>query len=164
VGMFPERAIDYMKEKIKYFSTKNMVKSDDLPLDMIEGISIYHRMRLTEIGIDNAQNLAVADLVGLMLKTPFKPSQIIDWIGQAKLYLFFKKDITALREIGIRTVFDIKAVCVDESGMAQIAKHLSKGSDNDHRCNLYLRSVCKAIAEDTSVGNLWNATRALEIV
>jgi hypothetical protein len=164
IGMFPERALDYMKEKVKVVSTRNMVKSDDLPLDMIEGISIYHKMRLTEIGIDNAQNLAAANLVDLMLKTPFKSSELIDWIGQAKLYLYFKNDIAALREIGIRTVFDMRAVCGDHSRVAEIAKYLTKAHDKENQCDLYLGSVCKSMQADPSIEKLVHATEALEVM
>jgi hypothetical protein len=59
---------------------------------MIEGINVFHKVRLGEVGIDNVQNLAEANVIGLLLKTPFNPSQLIDWIAQAKLYLYFKDD------------------------------------------------------------------------
>src|SRR6266487_5574137 len=83
-------------------------RADDLPLEMIEGINIAHKIRLNEIGIDNAQNLAEANLLELLIRTPFKPRLLIDWIGQARLYIYFKNDIVNLRKSGIRTIIDLK--------------------------------------------------------
>ena len=47
---------------------------------MLEGITQFHKVRLSELGIENIQNLVKASLVELILKTPYKPRQIIDWI------------------------------------------------------------------------------------
>ncbi len=80
-----------------------------LPLDMIEGINGFHAARLSEVGVDNAQNLAEANLLDLLLRTPFNPGQLIDWIAQAKLYAYFKADIEKLRRVGIRTIFDFRS-------------------------------------------------------
>ena len=84
-GMFPERALHYLKARVTIFTDKPTRKADDLPLDMIEGISVFHKIRLGEVGIDNAQNLASANLIELLIRTPFKSRQLIDWIGQSKL-------------------------------------------------------------------------------
>jgi len=128
-GMFPEQALNYLREKIKIF-TKGQGAADELPLEMIEGINLFHLSRLHEIGIDNAQNLARSSLVDILLKTPFNALQIIDWIAQAKLYVYFKDDIQSLRKIGVRTVFDLRAV--DASNVDAIAQQihfLEKASD-----------------------------------
>ena len=87
IGIFPERGLKYLMEKVKIFSERNIEKSDDLPLEMIEGISYFHRIRLNELGIDNTQNLAESSFLDLVVKTSFPPNQILDWIGQAELYL-----------------------------------------------------------------------------
>ena len=86
---------------------------------MIEGLNRFHEVRLSEAGIDNAQNLAEASLVSLILKTPFGPHQLIDWIGQAQLFLEFKDDLDKLRRHGIRTAFDLKDI--DETRLGAIA-------------------------------------------
>ena len=105
-GIFPERLLFAISSRIHFFSEKPERNADKLPLEMIEGISIFHKVRLSELGIDNAQNLAEANFIALMIRSPFNPSQLIDWIGQAKLYLYFKTDICKLRSVGIRTAFD----------------------------------------------------------
>lgn len=107
-GIFPQRAMQYIQEKIMIFS-KITKRSHVLPLDMIEGVTLFSKVRLSEVGIDNAQNLAEANIEELILKTPFNPILLTDWIAQAKLYEIFKDDLASLRKAGIRTVIDFIA-------------------------------------------------------
>lgn len=82
-----------------------------LPLTMIEGVHTYDRARLDELGIEDAQNLANANFIELVVRTAFNPGQLIDWIGQAQLYTYFKDDVVALRQYQVRTVFDLLPLC-----------------------------------------------------
>ena len=106
-GMFPERVLNYLVKRYQEFVAGNSVTEKSLSLYNIEGISIYHKERLEEIGIDNAQNLATASLTQMIAETPFDARQLLDWIGQAKLVCYVKEDIHKLRAIGIRSVFDL---------------------------------------------------------
>lgn len=106
-GMFPERILNYLMRRYQEFVAGNSVTETSLSLYNIEGISIYHKERLEEIGIDNAQNLATASLTQMIAETPFDARQLLDWIGQAKLICYVKDDIHKLRAIGIRSVFDL---------------------------------------------------------
>lgn len=104
-GIFPQRVLQYLHEKVFFFS-KGDKKAHPLPLEMIEGVNLFNRVRLSEVGIDNAQNLAEANIKELILKTPYNPLLLLDWIAQANLYIAIKDDIDGLRKAGIRTVFD----------------------------------------------------------
>ena len=42
------------------------------------------------------------------METPYEARQLVDWIGQAKLVCYAKKDIDKLRSVGIRSIFDFK--------------------------------------------------------
>jgi hypothetical protein len=106
-GIFPQRAMQYMHDKVFFFSRAGK-KAHQLPLDMIEGMTLFIKVRLAEVGIDNAQNLAEGNLEKLILKTPFNPRLLLDWIAQARLYVVFKDEIGGLRKAGIRTVFDFQ--------------------------------------------------------
>ena len=119
-GMLPDQALVYLREKIPIFSGAGHA-SAEMPLDMIEGINAFHAVRLGEVGVDNAQNLAEANLLELLLKTPFNAAQLIDWIAQAKLYAYFKADIEKLRRVGIRTIFDFKGACGAREQLLRIA-------------------------------------------
>lgn len=105
-GMFPERIISYLMRQYKRFVAEDSVTARYLGLYTIEGMSIQHKERLEEIGIDNAQNLAEASLTQLLIETPFEARQLIDWIGQAKLICYTKEHIDGFRNMGIRSVFD----------------------------------------------------------
>jgi len=123
-GIFPQRAMDYMQERLRIFNPPSD-KAHKLPLEMIEGISMFCKIRLAEIGIDNAQNLALANFKEMILKTPFNPRMILDWIAQAKLYVIVKDGIVELRKAGIRDVFGLITACSED----QLAK-LDKLSEN----------------------------------
>lgn len=156
-GMFPERGIHYLKERVKIFSDKGIPRADNLPLDMIEGINIFHKVRLEEVGIDNAQNLAKANLVELLVRTPFKPKEIIDWIGQARLYLYFKSEVKKLRGVGIRTIFDFKIIGSAEGQLSEVAQ-------STEISELRLNSVYQIIKDDPGVDRLFNAANTLGVL
>ena len=108
---------------------------------------MFHRVRLGEAAIDNAQNLAQANVVELLLKTSFNPVQLIDWIAQAKLYLVFKDNIGKMRSVGIRTVFDYKYVCEDESNLEALEKETGISK-------LTLKLANELLNQDSAVINL----------
>lgn len=105
-GTLPERFFNYLMEMMKSIFSGKDVNTKELHLRNIEGISVSHRERLWEEGIDNAQNLAQASLIQLLLKTPFEARQILDWIGQAKLLTYMKEDLGRANAVGIRSVYD----------------------------------------------------------
>ncbi len=74
---------------------------------MVEGIEIHDSLRLEELGIDTYYDLATADFVPLMLKTPYSARQLIDWILQAKLCVYFGDAVKNLRQQVFRTVIDL---------------------------------------------------------
>ncbi|MEN8178427.1 MAG: hypothetical protein ABFS39_07380 [Pseudomonadota bacterium] len=120
VGWFPSRALIFLKEQFPLiFRSKR--SADSLPLNMVEGIHTYDRARLIELGIVDAQNLANANFIELVVRTAFNPGQIIDWIGQAGLYVYFKDDVVVLRKHQIRTVFDMLPVCRDPKLLEQLS-------------------------------------------
>lgn len=104
-GMFPERVLNFMIEKYRDIVGDRLVERE-LALERIDGISMAHKERLQEIGIDNAQNLACYSLIELLKRTPFEAREVLDWMGQAKLLLYVRDNIDAFRAIGIRSAFD----------------------------------------------------------
>ena len=58
----------------------------DLPLNKLDGLTIWHATRLEEEDIDNAHNMANADIIALLVNTKMPPERIIDWVDQAILY------------------------------------------------------------------------------
>jgi hypothetical protein len=88
--------------------------SPELPLSLLDGLSIFHESRLAEEDIENVPNMATADIVQLMVGTRFAPNRIIDWVDQAILYTALgpegKSSARAkLRSHGIRTASGVIA-------------------------------------------------------
>lgn len=121
-GWFPRRIFKFLKERVFAILDMRQVEARPLPLEVIQGMQLFHRTRLSEVGIDDAQNLANTNLLELLIRTPFNPRLLIDWISQAKLYLLFREKIFTLREMRVRTIFDFQKVMSDpESKKALLA-------------------------------------------
>jgi hypothetical protein len=121
-GMLPGAVLLYLEEKVAQLLKFSERGAPDLPLGMIEGLNRFHAVRLGEVGIDNAQNLAEANIVELILKTPFNANQLIDWIAQARLYVYAKDDLAQLRRFGVRSAFDLIDMAGDQAQIATLAK------------------------------------------
>jgi hypothetical protein len=145
-GMLPEQALLFLQDRSKIFANTGAARSRELPLMMIEGINTFHKVRLGEVAIDNSQNLAEANLIELLLRTPFPPNQVIDWIAQAKLHVFLKDDIEKLRAIGIRNAFDFVAEGSDRLETVAAETHLSA---------VQLSVVYHRLNEDPAIPALW---------
>jgi hypothetical protein len=154
VGIFPQRALQVMKEKADNFISPSRNKTDTLPLDMIEGIQSFEKLRLSEVGIDNAQNLGKAHFLELIIRTPFNPREVIDWIGQARLYLFFKDDIEKIRSAGVRTIFDFKIVSKTDDGIKRMAQQSGIQLER-------IKTVADVIKDDADVIHLETAIAKL---
>ncbi|MBR9919892.1 MAG: hypothetical protein GYB31_03575 [Bacteroidetes bacterium] len=126
-GMFPERFINFLVEKYKDIVGARSQLEQDLALSNIEGMSLSHKERLGEIGVDNAQNLSAYSLVQMLKKTPFETRQILDWIGQAKLLICVRGRIEEYRSMGIRSAFDLFKGAKTRESFAASAE--SKGLD-----------------------------------
>jgi hypothetical protein len=156
-GIFPERVLDYLRERFQLFARRPAESSHRLPLEMIEGMNGLHRMRLGEVGIDNAQNLAETDFVDLVLRTPFPPTQILDWIAQAKLFVYFKGDIARLRALGVRSVLDFKAAGGDAERLRRLAEAMAGGETSP----LALELVWNRVQADQATARLEEIHAAL---
>lgn len=78
-------------------------ESNELSLNNIQGLNIWQRARLFEEGIQDAQNLAMADILDLMVTTRLGVVRLLDWIDQALPYVHVGADINLYRHQGIRT-------------------------------------------------------------
>ena len=56
-----------------------------LPLNELDGLTVWHESRLEEEDVENVQNMATADIVDLLVNTRIPVPRLIDWIDQAIL-------------------------------------------------------------------------------
>ena len=106
-GLIPAAVLFFLQDSFVRLLQISGFYADHLPLSMIEGLNRFHEVRLSEAGVDNAQNLANADLTELALLTPYPPEQLLDWIDQARLYVYLRKDVDKLRAHRVRTATDL---------------------------------------------------------
>ena len=88
IGIFPQRGLRWMSDRTPMLSQAGDPAVRPAPLEMIEGVEAHDVLRLEELGIDNCYDLATADFIPVLLKTPYSARQLIDWILQAKLCVY----------------------------------------------------------------------------
>jgi hypothetical protein len=146
-GMLPGAALQYLQDRFLKLLEFSEDSAHSLSLRMIEGMNRHHEVRLGEVGIDNGQNLAEANVVELILKTPFGPDQLLDWVAQAHLYVYVKDEIRVLRRYGVRNALDLYEVAADEARLTAIAKDAGLNP-------LALSTVARRIGSDPRVRQL----------
>jgi hypothetical protein len=97
IGTFPQRGVRWLTDRLPMLAPETDAIVARAPLEMVQGIDIHDSLRLEELGIDTCYDLATADFVPLMLKTPYSARQLIDWILQAKLCMHFGEAVKDLR-------------------------------------------------------------------
>jgi hypothetical protein len=107
VGLFPDSALVSMSNRLRQYLLGAQEKLEEFPLDLIQGVSPFRKLRLFEMGMDNCENLASANAVELYLTSNLKLVEVADWIGQAQLaVLVGTKAFLVLQRNGYRTVID----------------------------------------------------------
>lgn len=157
IGIFPERALAWLRERFSNVFAHKKDVANSLPLEMIEGVSGFHKARLNELGIDNVQNLAHASLMELILKTPFRPRILVDWMAQARLCLEFKEYTSAIRRAGVRTILDLQEAADCPERVAAI----SADSGVKHSV---IETVIKTNSNEPAIDRLREAYDALNVI
>lgn len=113
-GVMPETVLRWLLNKAaRYIGTAE--QNDQIDLEHIQGISAFTRARLAEVGVYDAQGLVASNPLRLSLHTPYSLPQIVDWYGQALLLLYAQpQGLQALRERGVRTIWELLAPPADE--------------------------------------------------
>ena len=121
IGFFPLVGLQAL-QKTAALALKTAVPSlkNDYPLSDLDGLSVWYESRLLELGIEDLENLATANLVDVILHSRVPVGRLVDWIDQANLYLHLepwgttKEEHKAssryqLRRLGIRTATALEA-------------------------------------------------------
>lgn len=113
IGIFPKRGIEWFSRRTSTVLNSTARPDDERPLEHIVGISPMHAARLEEMGIDDAQNLATADIRRLLLTTQFDTQQIVSWIDQSILFTKVGRLLYRFRDSNVGTFHELR-VLVDE--------------------------------------------------
>ncbi len=123
IGIFPKRALQYLTDRLNIILSPTGPTAREIPLELIQGISVNDRLRLAEEGIESCFDLANAEFVQLLFTTPYQPLELIDWQLQARLVLYFGKSALEMRDQGIRTISDLKRL--DDTTALELAERTS---------------------------------------
>lgn len=89
IGVFPRILWDFFivaLVKMTFAERYFRRMTPEMPLSLLDGLTIFHESRLEEEDIENVPNMATVDIVQMMLSTRFAPNRVIDWVDQAILY------------------------------------------------------------------------------
>jgi hypothetical protein len=111
IGHFPNRGMQFIEEKASSVlgATRRRDKQD-VPLSMLQGMSDYMIYRFSEIGIDDAQNLALVDLDFLQENVGYGSRLLCDFVAQAILLVHLREYFSTLQAAGIRNVICFRQV------------------------------------------------------
>jgi len=106
IGYIPDTGLRWLIAVFNSMMKKIYVYDrDEEPLSSVDGISLWHEVRLRESGIDNVQNLAAAAVPELLLNSRFSAQELMHWIDQAILHINTTKEKREfLNEHGICTI------------------------------------------------------------
>ncbi|HNT53171.1 MAG TPA: hypothetical protein PKG95_00570 [Anaerolineaceae bacterium] len=109
IGMFPTSGIRWFVTRAsRVLGEQERYRPHELRLRTLLGLNEYHEARLREMGIDDAQNLATADLRRLLLTTQFDTQTVINWVDQAILYCKVGDKIINCRDLNITTFHELR--------------------------------------------------------
>ncbi|MGZ4618330.1 MAG: hypothetical protein ACXV3F_06305 [Frankiaceae bacterium] len=88
IGVFPAVGLQLIRQALA--TTLKVIRISDslepsMPLRQIDGLDIWTETRLIEIGIEDVQHLASANIVEILLGTHIRAERIVDWMDQALL-------------------------------------------------------------------------------
>jgi hypothetical protein len=120
-GIIPDIALDLIQRAGRAGLGKvwKRVSYSDVSLIKIQGLNLWHQARLAEEGIDNVQNLAKSDIIGLIVNTRLGLMRVLDWVDQALLYIHagehvkndhVENDFDKYCQAGIHTATELEAV------------------------------------------------------
>lgn len=110
IGMVPRRGTSWLSHRASVVLGEEQTITPIEPLSNLAGISPWHESRLLEMGIDDVQNLATANILELLLTTRFSAEQVVNWIDQAILHTRIgAQKFIVFRSHGINTYSDLRA-------------------------------------------------------
>lgn len=89
IGAFPPIAWQLITAAFKKITFSELILPSlktDMPIRDLDGLTIWHEVKLEEEDIENIQNMATANMVDLILNTRYPVNRLVDWVDQAILY------------------------------------------------------------------------------
>ncbi len=155
IGFLANIVLEWFLDKTLKLLNVAQPKSEDMPLQMVNGINIWKAYRLEEEGIDNVQNLATADVTELTVRTHYNLRTLIDWIDQALLLIRLTSDqakILTAQATAISAI-ELAAASPKATGNNSVANALATKLNIDP---ILMAATMDRLYEDEYVQDLWN--------
>ncbi|MEA2463755.1 MAG: hypothetical protein QOJ98_1502 [Acidobacteriota bacterium] len=110
VGLFHNSAIEALRKRAAKLFGTTAPEVEDIPLMTVEGIDDTTRDLLTEYGVSTIQHLATSEPGDLCDRTLLPLDRILDWVDQALLIRYLRRNIAIARTLGIRGAINLALV------------------------------------------------------
>jgi hypothetical protein len=121
IGVFPAVAMQMLRRSVAkvtgFHSSQGLQPS--FPLRQLDGVDVWTETRLLEVGIEDVQHIASANLVDVILGTNISADRIVSWVDEALLLIHAGQPrennakpgcpYQQLRSIGVRSATDLLA-------------------------------------------------------
>jgi hypothetical protein len=114
VGFFPQVALRFVEQRVRTLLRMKKKEKQEIPLELLQGMTDYIVYRFQELGISDAQNLAYSDL-NYLRKNWYNDRQLCDFVAQALLLIHLKDHFQNLQNGGIRNIISYKNVVTAKS-------------------------------------------------
>ncbi|MFW6296745.1 MAG: tetratricopeptide repeat protein [Halothece sp.] len=122
IGIFPGRGVRWISITVGRIISLNPDEYNERSLKKIFGINAWHEARLSELGIENIQNLATVDMRRLLLTTQFDTQQVVNWIDQAILHMKVGTKIDHYLENNISTFHQLQIALIKSVSSPSLQK------------------------------------------
>jgi len=142
IGLFHNMAIEGLRKRaVKLFGNAEM-ETDDVPLTAVDGIDDTTAELLSEYGVSSIQHLATSEPGELCDRTLLPLDRIVDWMSQALLIRYIRRNITVARTAGIRSAIDLALIHMrgETKLLASLAEKISISPEALNHIALELRN------------------------
>lgn len=99
VAFFPQVFFTFLRKRVRK-SLGGEDTATELEIQLIQGIDVWKEERLEEEGLESVQNMATADIFGLLPKVHYPLRTIVDWMDQAIFLQRFPYAYKKMQEAG----------------------------------------------------------------
>lgn len=163
-GITPDVALDLIQKAARAgFGKLPRVTYNHIPLSKIQGLNLWHQARLAEEGIDSVQNLAMSDIIGLIVNTRLGLMRLLHWVDQALLCIYVgQENLEKFRKAGIYTATNFESIYMgrllqQEKGELERAHQPKLEERTAEKGQTYIpavpRGLIKSLGEVEELGN-----------
>ena len=151
IAFFPSVFITAMRKRTRKALGVGSSTSE-LDIQLIQGIDVWKEERLSEEGIESVQNMATADIFGLLPKVHFSLRTIVDWMDQAIFIQRFPFAYLKWQEAGF-AVSAIRFAAIVDPSLTGATPHaaMQAASQSMQGASQSMQGSSPAAAEPTGV-------------